>query len=125
MKNYYCSKIKPRAGLHGGGGPRVGEVTSGRSPHLLRKRDQIKMRDYMDRRVTPSKRVTSTTWGTPPPCKQALNHYLSAGPPAPIAPGRAKCSQIESASLPAHFEGTPLTMFTLKCTSHGGMYGEH
>ena len=30
------------------------------------------MRDCMDRTVTPSKRVTSTTWGPPPPCKQAL-----------------------------------------------------
>ena len=27
----------------------------------------------MDRRVTPPKRVTSPTWGPPPPCKQALN----------------------------------------------------
>ena len=52
--------------LHGGGGPQVGEVTRGGPPHLSRKRDQIKMRDYMDRRVT------SLTWGPPPPCKQAL-----------------------------------------------------
>ena len=36
------------------------------------KRYQIKMRDYTDRRVTPPKRVTSPTWGPPPPCKQAL-----------------------------------------------------
>ena len=35
--------------LHGGGGPQVGEVTCGRSPHLSCKRDQIKMRDYMGR----------------------------------------------------------------------------
>ena len=41
-----------RACLHGGGGPQLGEVTSGRSPHLPCKRDQIKMRDYADRRVT-------------------------------------------------------------------------
>ena len=34
------------------------------------KRDQIKTRDYMDRRVTPSKWVTS-----PPPCKQALRYF--------------------------------------------------
>ena len=27
----------------------------------------------MERRVTPTKRVTSLTWGHPPPCKQALN----------------------------------------------------
>ena len=61
-----------RACLHGGGGPQIGEVTCGGSPHLSCKRDQIKMRDYMDRRVTPPKRVTSPTWGLPPPCKQAL-----------------------------------------------------
>ena len=44
------------------------------SPHLSCKRDQIKMRDYMDRqvRVTPPKWVTVPTWGPPPACKQAL-----------------------------------------------------
>ena len=31
------------------------------------------MRDHMDRRVTPTKRVTSPTWGPTPPRKQALN----------------------------------------------------
>ena len=36
------------------------------------KRDQIKMKDYLARRVTPPKRVTSPTWGPPSPCKQAL-----------------------------------------------------
>ena len=51
-----------RACLHGGGRPQVGEVTFGGSPHLSCKRDQIKMGDYMDRRVT------SPTWGPPPPC---------------------------------------------------------
>ena len=35
-----------------GGGPQIGEVTCGGSPHLSCKRDQIKMRDFMDRRVT-------------------------------------------------------------------------
>ena len=35
-----------------GGTLRVGEVKYGGSPHLSCKRDQIKMRDYMDRRVT-------------------------------------------------------------------------
>ena len=30
------------------------------------------MRDYMDRQVTPPKRVTSPIWGPPPPCEQAL-----------------------------------------------------
>ena len=33
----------------------------------------------MDRRVTPPKAVTSLTWGTPPPCKQALTHGSSKG----------------------------------------------
>ena len=33
----------------------------------------------MDRRVTPPKRVTSPTWGPPPPCKQALTTSPSGG----------------------------------------------
>ena len=41
-----------RACLHEGRGPQVGEVTCGWLPHLTGKRDHIKMRDYMDRRVT-------------------------------------------------------------------------
>ena len=45
----------------------------GRSPHLSCKHDQNKIRNHIDRRVTPSRRVTSPTWGPPPPCKQALN----------------------------------------------------
>ena len=60
-----------------GGGPQVGEVTCGGLPHLC-KRDHIKMRDYMDRQVTPSKRVTSPICGTPPPCKQALTCPIPA-----------------------------------------------
>ena len=62
-----------RACLHGGGGPQIGEVTFGGSPHLSCKRDHIKMRHYMDRRVTQPKPVTSPTWGPLPPCKQALS----------------------------------------------------
>ena len=50
-----------RACLHGGGGPQVGEVTCGGSPHLSCNRDKIKMRDYIDRWVTPPKQVTSPT----------------------------------------------------------------
>ena len=61
-----------RTCLHEGGGPQVGEITYGGLPHLTCKRDHTKMRDYMDRRVTPPKRLTSPTWGPPPPCKQAL-----------------------------------------------------
>ena len=30
----------------------------------------------MDKRATPPKRVTSPTWGPPPPCKQALRRNL-------------------------------------------------
>ena len=48
-----------------------------RVTHLSCKRDQIKMRDYMDRRVIPPKRVTSPTWGPPPPYKQALSYYFT------------------------------------------------
>ena len=61
----------------------IEEITrSGRPGYPLRwvtkpcKRDQIKMRDYMDRRVTPPKQVTSPTRGSPPLCKQALNLYI-------------------------------------------------
>ena len=59
--------------LHGGVGPQIGEVTCGGSAHVLCTRDQIKMKDYMDRWVTPPKRVISPTWGPLPPWKQALN----------------------------------------------------
>ena len=58
--------------LHGRGGPLSGEVTCSGSSNLSCTRDQIKLRDYMGRRVTPPNRVTSPTWGAPPPCKQAL-----------------------------------------------------
>ena len=64
--------IRLRACLHEGEAPQVGEVTWGGLPHLKCKRGHNKMRDYMDRRVTPPKRVTSPIWGTPPQCKQAL-----------------------------------------------------
>ena len=68
----YGQSVSLRTCLHGGGGPQVGEVKYGGSPHLSCKRDEMKMRDYMDKRVTPPKRVTSPTWGPPPPCKQVL-----------------------------------------------------
>ena len=51
-------------------GPQIGKVSCGGLPHLSCKRDQIKIGEYMDRRVTPPKRVTS------PPCKQALKENL-------------------------------------------------
>ena len=43
-----------RACLHGSGGPQVGEVKFGGSPHLSCERDQIKMRDYIDRAGYPT-----------------------------------------------------------------------
>ena len=61
----FCFTLKG-ACLHGGEGPQIGEITCGGSPNLSCTRDQIKMRDYMDRRVT------SPTWGPPPPCRQVL-----------------------------------------------------
>ena len=36
--------VEIRACLQGGGGPQIGEVTWGGSPHLTCNRDQIKMR---------------------------------------------------------------------------------
>ena len=59
--------LKTKGLFTGGGGSQIGKVTCGGSPHLSCKRDQINMRDYMDRRVTPP------TQGPPPPCKQALS----------------------------------------------------
>ena len=67
-----------RACLHGGGEPQIGEVTCGGSPHLSRKHDQIKMRDYTDRRVTPPKRVTSPIWGPPPRVNRPLVKTLQS-----------------------------------------------
>ena len=56
---------KLRACLHEGGGPQVGEVTQGGLPHLTCKRDQIKMRDYTDRRFTPPKQGLPRLPGVP------------------------------------------------------------
>ena len=62
-----------RACLHGGGGPQ----TCAGSSHLSCKRDQLKIRDYMDKRVTPPKRVHLC--GVPqPPCKQAFRQIFCA-----------------------------------------------
>ena len=76
-RRFYTTKFCIRAYLHGGGGPQVGEVTFVKLPHLTCKRDHIKMRDYLDRRVTPPKRVPSPTWGPPPPYKRALVSFSS------------------------------------------------
>ena len=45
--------------------------------HLSCKRDQDKMRDYMERQVTPPRQVISPTWGPPPPCKQARRNIVN------------------------------------------------
>ena len=81
LREFDVSRIRPRLGglphlerLHGKIWPRLRGLPGladratrlGGSPHLSCKRDQIKMRDYMDRRVT------SPTWGPPAPCKQAV-----------------------------------------------------
>ena len=91
FREFDVSRIRPRLsglahleGLHGKiwpllrGLPGLADRATrlGGSPHLSCKRDQIKMRDYIDRRVTPPKRVTSATWGPPPSCKQVLIHEL-------------------------------------------------
>ena len=57
-------KARLRACLHGRAGPQVGEVTRDGSPHLSCSK--------RDRQVTSPKRVTSSSWGLPSPCKQAL-----------------------------------------------------
>ena len=70
------SSLLLRTCLHGGRKPHIGEVTYVWSPHQSCKRAFINIRDYMNRRVTPPKRVTSPTCGPLPPCKQALNYLL-------------------------------------------------
>ena len=57
------SRLLLRTCLHGSGKPQIGEVTYIWLPHLSGKRAQINIRDYINRRVTPPKRVTSPTWG--------------------------------------------------------------
>ena len=52
MPELSAARGQLRACLHEGGGPQVAEVTWGGFPRLTCKRDHIKMRDQMDRRVT-------------------------------------------------------------------------
>ena len=65
-----CSWLVKSKGLFTWRSPQIGEVACGGSPHLSCKRDQIRMRDYMDRWVTPLRRVTLPSWGPPAACKQ-------------------------------------------------------
>ena len=51
-----------RARLHGAGEPHEGEVTRLRRVTRLHDRWGDNMRDYVDRQVTPPKRVTSPAW---------------------------------------------------------------
>ena len=66
----YMAKMRPRLG----GLPYLADRATrlGGLPHLSCKHDQIKMRDYMRGGLPHLRRVTSPTWGPPPPCKQAL-----------------------------------------------------
>ena len=122
---------KLRALLHGGGGAQIGEVTCGGSPQLSCKRDQIRMIDYMDRRVTPPKRTTSPTWGPPPPYKQALTYHnwsnrhperlLDRGRGGGRLVERCKIKSIESFSLGEGVYsiicGTQRTLLAVNCRS--------
>ena len=76
FKSSENSSPQIRVCLYGGARPQVAEVTRLRWGNLSFKRDEIKMTDCKDRRVTPLKRVTSPTWGPPPPWKQAPTVYL-------------------------------------------------
>ena len=40
---------------------------------------KLKMRDYMDRWVTPPKQVTSPAWDPPLACKEALSFAITEG----------------------------------------------
>ena len=60
-----------RACLHEGGGPQIGEVTCGGSPHLSCKHDEIKMRDNMDKCVTHQSGLPQLP-GVSTSCKQAI-----------------------------------------------------
>ena len=69
--------VPVRACLHGAGGPRIGVLTCGGSPHLSCERNQIKMRDYVDRRVTHQSGLPYRPVVPHPPCKQARKRQTS------------------------------------------------
>ena len=112
----------PRACLHGGGGPQIGEVTCGGSPHLSCKRDQIKMRDYMDRQVTPPKRVEYLTYmGSPTPmqtgCKWVFRPLLRL---AHAFPAFSKNTTWSRASLLFPWDIVSDTFSSMRKTRFGG-----
>ena len=63
-----------RACLHGGGGPQVGAGNMWWVTPLTCKRDEIKMRDHMDRRVNPPRQVPRLHVKTPlsTSCKEGM-----------------------------------------------------
>ena len=64
--------------LRGGGGPQIGEVTCGGSPHLSCKRDQIKKWQIIwTGRLPHLSGLPHLPGGPPPPCKQALNPNIN------------------------------------------------
>ena len=85
-----------RARLHGAGEPHEGEVNRLRRVTRLHDRWGDNMRDYVDRQVTPPRRVTSPACGHPPPRKQALkawenNWYFPT--PTKVSPQNDVCGQ--------------------------------
>ena len=77
-----------RARLHGAGEPHEGEVTRLRRVTRLHDRWGDNMRDYVDRKVTPPKRVTSPAWGHPPPRKQDISQRQQRFPHKMTSAGR-------------------------------------
>ena len=82
LREFDVSRIRPQLGglphlerLHGKIWPLLERVTrSGRPGYPPWRVTPPIMYDHMDRRATLPKRVTSPTWGPPPPCKQALRN---------------------------------------------------
>ena len=74
------SSLLLRTCLHGGGEPQTGEVTYDAGLHMAGHPtyhvNVLNIRDYMNMRVTPPKRVTSPTWGPLPLCKQVINYLF-------------------------------------------------
>ena len=76
MINYwtvYQYRHNLKACLHGRRGPQIDEVSCGGAPHLSCKRDLMKMRYYMDWRVTHLSGLPHIPGVPPPPRKQALS----------------------------------------------------
>ena len=97
-------------------------VTCGGLPHLSCKRDQIKMRDYMDRQVTPPKRVEYLTYmGSPTPmqtgCKWVFRPLLRL---AHAFPAFSKNTTWSRASLLFPWDIVSDTFSSMRKTRFGG-----